>query len=467
MKRASVRQHVLCGLALVAAPVVAAGCGEDRSDVTGEGSDGLALVNGLAFVNGLSSTNGLALVNGLPSSNGLALVNGLSSINGLSSGNGLMTTAVGRKTVAYLVKCALAANDSLSKADQNGVNYTFPGGVGLCPAWKNGGISGNAQCLEGISACLMASVNTAGVHVPLWMDSNDSVIGWGIDRVNYPMQEGTFFGDILDTGSLASISKPGVTAPVAYYCDGAGFPAGASGVVAGRLGANQAGAPYKNPFGTGVLCQNAPSGAAIGQFSMGVGGSCPPGSSSNPAAGCPDGYKALTTSTNGGTWQHGITVWRNNNYTPVFDAGYVYRLSPYGTNGGQSVDVANGSTSNGAAVDQYASWNGLPEMFNLLQNGSYWHIAMNANNAKCIDLVGGTTANATQLAINDCNGASASQNWQVTADAATGAFIFKNVAAGRCLEEPYNNTSSGVRLDIWDCLGTSPQKFIVQAIPMN
>ena len=48
---------------------------------------------------------------------------------------------------------------------------------------------------------MMAHVNTAGVHVPLWLDSNDAAIGWGIDRTNFPMQEGTFFGDILDTGA--------------------------------------------------------------------------------------------------------------------------------------------------------------------------------------------------------------------------------------------------------------------------
>ena len=62
--------------------------------------------------------------------------------------------------------------------------------------------------MEGLSACIMAHVNTAGVHVPLWLDSSDGVIGWGIDRTNYPMQEGTFFGDIIDTGPLTNIGKP-------------------------------------------------------------------------------------------------------------------------------------------------------------------------------------------------------------------------------------------------------------------
>ncbi len=72
-------------------------------------------------------------MNGLTAMNGLSSFNGLTAMNGLSSFNGLMTTSAGRKTVSYLVKCALASNDSLVKADQNGTNYTFAGGIGLCP----------------------------------------------------------------------------------------------------------------------------------------------------------------------------------------------------------------------------------------------------------------------------------------------------------------------------------------------
>src|SRR6185503_8085636 len=71
----------------------------------------------------------------LSSFNGLTSLNGLTSINGLTSFNGLMTTSGGRKTITYLVKCALGASDSLVKQDQNGTNYTFAGGLGLCPAW--------------------------------------------------------------------------------------------------------------------------------------------------------------------------------------------------------------------------------------------------------------------------------------------------------------------------------------------
>lgn len=38
-----------------------------------------------------------------------------------------MTTAAGRNTVSYLVRCALASSDSVTKQDQTGASYTFKG----------------------------------------------------------------------------------------------------------------------------------------------------------------------------------------------------------------------------------------------------------------------------------------------------------------------------------------------------
>ncbi len=207
--------------------------------------------------------------------------------------NGLMTTSAGRKTVSYLVKCALAANDSLVKADQNGNNYTFAGGIGLCPAWKNGGVSTDSQCMEGISACLMAHVNTAGVHVPLWLDSNDAVHRLGHRSRQLPDAG----GDVLrrhhrhrlaDQHRQADRRRPRppttATAPGSPRAPPASSPA-ASAPARPAL-------PYTNPFGNGTSARTSLS--AVGQFSQDVSGSCPAGSNANPAAGCPDGYKALT-----------------------------------------------------------------------------------------------------------------------------------------------------------------------------
>jgi hypothetical protein len=84
----------------------------------------------------------------------------------------------------------------------------------------------------------MAHINTAGQHIPLWLDSQHPAIGWGRSP-SYPNMEGSFFGNLF------------VSPPQAYYCNGRGF---ANNVVPGRIGANQWNAPYKNPAGATAYC---------------------------------------------------------------------------------------------------------------------------------------------------------------------------------------------------------------------
>jgi Ricin-type beta-trefoil lectin domain-like len=83
------------------------------------------------------------------------------------------------------------------------------------------------------------------------------------------------------------------------------------------------------------------------------------------------------------------------------------------------------------------------------------------NTKKCVDL-DGSTARGTGLVINDCN-SSSTQAWTITPDAKTGAFVFKNAGAGRCMDEAGSNTASGLQMDIYDCNGGSNQKFNIQA----
>ena len=101
-------------------------------------------------------------------------------------------------------------------------------------------------------------------------------------------------------------------------------------------------------------------------------------------------------------------------------------------------------------------------MFNLIADGSNWHIAMNANNAKCLDLVGGGSSlgNGTQLADQRLPGGERQPGLEHHARPATGAFVFKNVQSGRCLDEmPNSTTASGTPMQIWDCSGPASQKI--------
>ena len=262
-----------------------AGSSENAYNDTGESE--LVATNGLSLLNGLSLTNGLS-GNGL-SGNGLSgnglkaqalIVNPLAS-TGLTSSTYLMNSAAGRSTLSYLVRCALPANHSITKTDSTGASYTFAGGIGLTPQWETGTCDGD--CQRWISACLLAHVNTAGIHVPIWLVGQNNYLGWG-QSTSYPNQEGTFFGNIFTTNEAGHTD--------AYYCEGPGFD---KTVVDGRLGSNQVGAPYRDTFSSGYCNYNGCLASDI------------------TTNGVPDGYKVCTMGDGAmTTWNQLITVWRDN-----------------------------------------------------------------------------------------------------------------------------------------------------------
>jgi hypothetical protein len=220
-------------LPLLAGGVVGCAEGQEEGGVAVETSQ-LAATNGLSVINGLTVANGLSVINGL-STNGLSVMNGLSTMNGLSSTSGLVTTPEGRTTIEYLVRCALAQGDSITKQDSLGTSYTFAGQLGVAPAWKTGAC--DASCQQAVSSCMLAHVNTTGVHIPLWLVSPISSIGWGLNP-QYPNREGSFFGNVMLTNPQSGVVD-------AFYCNG---PAFSTDTVPGRLGAAQTGAPYTDPY---------------------------------------------------------------------------------------------------------------------------------------------------------------------------------------------------------------------------
>ena len=206
-----------------------------------------------------------------------------------------MSTDAGRLTVSYLVRCALAAADSLVKQDQNGVSYTYSGEIGLAPQYKTGAC--DANCQEMISSCMLAHVNTTGTHIPLWMVAPMTPIGWS-QSPWYPTREGTFFGNIFQPDSSGLVR--------AHYCTAATVM---NNAVPGRLGANQTGAPYTDPYASPGYCDSScKMTGANGKID---------GASSCPA----DGY----------TWNNPITVWR----------GQVFQAETATIKGGSVVTCTN------------------------------------------------------------------------------------------------------------------------------
>ena len=197
-----------------------------------------------------------------------------------------MTTALGRTQVSYIIRCALPAGTAIIKEDQDGNSYTFRGLLGVAPQWQNGAC--DATCAETVSACLLAHVNTAGQHVPIWVVSNNPSVGWGQDP-DYPNHEGTFFGNVFQLGAHGTDPAK---APM-FYCTG---PQYRTSPPPGRLG-NQAEVPYVNPWGPNAACVKR----------------CTPADYPFQS----DGYKAC----NG--WNNTFSVWRRGATSPAPTGGTI------------------------------------------------------------------------------------------------------------------------------------------------
>ena len=81
---------------------------------------------------------------------------------------------------------------------------------------------------------------------------------------------------------------------------------------------------------------------------------------------------------------------------------------------------------------------------------------MSVSSGRCLDVVGSSTANGTQVQLWDCTG-SASQTWTYTA----GRQLM--VYGNKCLDAYGQGTSNGTAAIIWDCNGQANQQWNVNA----
>ncbi|QXE34503.1 ricin-type beta-trefoil lectin domain protein [Streptomyces sp. GMY02] len=70
---------------------------------------------------------------------------------------------------------------------------------------------------------------------------------------------------------------------------------------------------------------------------------------------------------------------------------------------------------------------------------------------KCLDVAGGSTANGTAVQIYDCNGSTA-QRWTLKADGSVQAL-------GKCLDVAAASTANGAKVQLYDCNGSGAQQW--------
>jgi hypothetical protein len=125
----------------------------------------------------------------------------------------LASTAAKREQLTYLVRCALPADITLY-ADQDGMRFTFPGGLGLAPRWVDEAMTLSEE--RWVSACLLAHVNYFGKHVLVSMRATPPPVPAlavaADEQQTFTIFEGGFFGNLF------------TPEPVAYACQGTRTP---------------------------------------------------------------------------------------------------------------------------------------------------------------------------------------------------------------------------------------------------
>jgi hypothetical protein len=142
------------------------------------------------------------------------------------------------------------------------------------------------------------------------------------------------------------------------------------------------------------------------------------------------------------------------------DPGRSYKLSPKSAPT-KAIDIANGSTANGTAVQQYDGYGGDPQKLILKDAGKgNVKMTMKLNSNKCVGPKGGMPAHGVKLEVQDCNGSNA-QAWLTgETSAGSGVFMLKNVGApGLCLDVTGASSANGAAMQIANCTGGTNQLF--------
>lgn len=116
--------------------------------------------------------------------------------NSLEATN-LMATFDGREVMSYIVGCALPTGTTATFKDPLGFSYTYPGWIGLAPAWATRAPTVSER--RWVSACLFARTNLYGVSVQISMRNvNNAILATTpTESQTFPVLEATFYGDLF------------------------------------------------------------------------------------------------------------------------------------------------------------------------------------------------------------------------------------------------------------------------------
>ncbi|MGW0120662.1 ricin-type beta-trefoil lectin domain protein [Streptomyces sp. NPDC003327] len=144
-------------------------------------------------------------------------------------------------------------------------------------------------------------------------------------------------------------------------------------------------------------------------------------------------------------WSPGGVGWIGNGYTVIQVPG-----AP-----GMCLDVQGGGKTNGTPVQVHTCNNTAAQKWTLEGGEEDLHLR-NVNSFKCLDVAGNASANGTKIQITDCY-STKGQSFKADVRAAS---PLKSLSTGKCLD--LSAFTKGTDARLWDCKGTSAQKFLVK-----
>jgi hypothetical protein len=107
----------------------------------------------------------------------------------------LLSTDEQRELFSYMASCAFES-DVVLEGTIDGVDYEFPGSLGLAPAWEHRALQEHEQ--RWLSACLIARVNAYGVSVLISLRGpHRALTVSAAEAAEYTLEEGAFYGNIF------------------------------------------------------------------------------------------------------------------------------------------------------------------------------------------------------------------------------------------------------------------------------
>lgn len=127
-------------------------------------------------------------------------------------------------------------------------------------------------------------------------------------------------------------------------------------------------------------------------------------------------------------------------------------------------DIIDGSTSNGAGLQQWDCYDGVNQKWTFLKVGPDYYKIVSNNSGKCLEVADWSTNNGARVQQYDCHGGD-NQLWDLRAMSGNYQFVNVNTIGswgdGKCLDLKDSSSSNGAEIYLWDCHTGKNQQWAI------